>query len=264
MIQARVIKLGLLTAAFSPAYAIIFVHVFRQRDVTTPPSYLLTNVDSLLFFSSFHAARQFGSIFDLQTFAFGQGFGAFQHPAIFHPFWWFLDWLPSVEIAYLISEFLFSLCIFAFAYFVSTSLLVSGVAAFFATAFFFVPELFADHFGPCAPQVVLQIGLTYLALAAIGFGLRLRVWMLAGFAMLLYVIIMDWMYVIFSLPFVGACLAGLGLSVASGAERKMRPRVGMAFDWHGRHTHACLCVRYSRSLRLLHFDGGPRLVFQRT
>jgi hypothetical protein len=220
----RVIKLALLGTAFTAAYVVIFIHVFRPLGYPhAPPTYLLANVDSLLFFSSFHAARDFGSVADLQAFAFGQGFGAFQHPALFNLFWWLLDWTTSAELTYLITEFLVFASVFAFAHFVSGSLIVSGLAAFFATAFFFVPALFVDHFGPTAPQAVLQIAFAYLALAAIGFGLRRRVWMIAGFGILLYAVIMDWMYFIFVIPFVGLCLVAFALTATVTAQRKETP-----------------------------------------
>jgi hypothetical protein len=214
MLRGPTIKLTLLVGAFTAAFALIFVQSFRTLG------YLLTNVDSLLFFSSFHAARDFGSIADLQTFAFGQGFGAFQHPALFNLFWWLLDWTASVQLSYLITEFLVFVSVFAFAYFASSSLLVSGIAAFFATAFFFVPALFVDHFGTAVPQAILQIAFVYLGLAVIGFGLRRPLWISAGFAILLYAIVTDWMYFIFSIPFVGLCLVGVALSASVGAERK--------------------------------------------
>jgi hypothetical protein len=214
MLRGPTIKLTLLVGAFTAAFALIFVQSFRTLG------YLLTNVDALLFFSSFHAARDFGSIADLQTFAFGQGFGAFQHPALFNLFWWLLDWTASVQLSYLITEFLVFVSVFAFAYFASSSLLVSGIAAFFATAFFFVPALFVDHFGTAVPQAILQIAFVYLGLAVIGFGLRRPLWISAGFAILLYAIITDWMYFIFSIPFVGLCLVGFALSATVGAERK--------------------------------------------
>ena len=209
-----IVKWTLLIGAFTAAFAVIFVQAFRTLG------YLLTNVDALLFFSSFHAARDFGSVADLQTFAFGQGFGAFQHPAAFNLFWWLLDWTASVQLSYLITEFLVFVSAFAFAYFVSSSLLVSGTAAFFATAFFFVPALFVDHFGTAVPQAILQIAFVYLGLAIIGLGLRRRLWMIAGFAILLYAIIADWMYFIFSIPFVVLCLVGFALTASVGAERK--------------------------------------------
>jgi hypothetical protein len=217
VLRAPAIKLTLLVSAFAAAFALIFVQSFR------PLGYLFTNVDALLFFSSFHAARHFGSIADLQTFAFGQGFGAFQHPALFNLFWWLFDWTASVQLAYLITEFLVFVSIFAFAYFASNSVLASGVAAFFATSFFFVPALFVDHFGTAVPQAILQIAFAYLGLAAIGFGLRSHVWMIAGFAILLYAIITDWMYFIFIVPFVGMCLLAFALNASINAERKEMP-----------------------------------------
>src|SRR5262245_6003868 len=221
---ARIIRLMLIGAAFTAAFVAIFIHVFRPWGyLQAPPTFLLTNVDSLLFFSSFHAARHFGSVADLQTFAFGQGFGAFQHPALFNLFWWLLDWTASVQLTYLVTEFLVFVSVFAFACFASSSMIVSGFAAFLATSFFFVPELFVDHFGTAVPQAILQIALAYLGLAAIGFGLRRPVWMIAGFAILLYAVIMDWMYFIFLIPFVGLCLLAFALIATVTAERKEMP-----------------------------------------
>jgi hypothetical protein len=50
------------------------------------------------------------------------------------------------------------------------------------------------------PQHVLQIGLWYLALAPIEFGLQHRVRMAAGALVLVYVAVMDWLYLIVLLP----------------------------------------------------------------
>jgi hypothetical protein len=214
MPRGPIIKLTLLVGAFSAAFTLIFVQLFRFFG------YLLVNVDALLFFSSFYAQRRFGSLVDLQTFAFGQGFGAFQHPSLLSPFWWLLDWTASVQLAYVATEFLVFVGVFVFAYFASASVLAAGLAAFLATSFFFYPALFADHFGTAAPQVVLQIGCAYLALAALGFGLRRRIWMLAGFALLIYVAMMDWMYLIFIVPLIGLCLLALVLTAGTGTEAK--------------------------------------------
>jgi hypothetical protein len=61
---------------------------------------LLPSEDPLFFYASFSAARHLGSPLDLQTFAFGQEFGEFQHPGILNPFWWVLDATRSVVVAY--------------------------------------------------------------------------------------------------------------------------------------------------------------------
>ena len=43
---------------------------------------IFDGADHLYYISSYLASRRFGSLLDLQTFPFGQGFGIFQHPAL--------------------------------------------------------------------------------------------------------------------------------------------------------------------------------------
>jgi hypothetical protein len=210
------LALTLLAGVLTAALALIFVQLFRFFG------YLLANVDALLFFSSFYAERRFGSIADLQTFAFGQGFGAFEHPSRFNLFWWLLDWTMSVQLAHVVTEFLVFASIFVFTCYVSSNRLVCGVAAFLATSFFFYPALFVDHFGTVAPQVILQIGFAYLAIGLIAFGLRRPVWMVCGFALLLYVVVMDWIYFIFLVPLIGINLLALIFVAASTNAGKTR------------------------------------------
>jgi hypothetical protein len=175
--------------------------------------YEFSNVDSLYYLSGFVASRHFGTLLDLQSFAFGQGFGAFQHPTVLNVFWWVFDWSDSVQLAYIFTELSVFACVLTFAFWLSRNLLVAIVSGFLTVAIFFIPRLFADHFGPTMPQHILQIGLCYLALALVGFGLPRRVFMAAGFAVLVYVAMMDWLYLVFVLPLLGLGLAALCLTL---------------------------------------------------
>jgi len=188
--------------------------------------YLLSNVDGVYYFSSYMASRRFGTPFDLQTFAFGQGFGAFQHPTILHPFWWIFEFTRSVQIAYLATELTLFLAVMIFVRILSRSFALAIACGFLATAAFFLPEYFVDHFGTVMPQHVLQIALVYLALALIGFGTDDWRWLPAGFAILVYCTVMDSLYLAFIAPLVGIWVAALGLSLL--AERRLRPVLTLA------------------------------------
>jgi hypothetical protein len=165
--------------------------------------YAFSNVDPLFFVSSFTASRRFGTLFELQTFAFGQGFGAFQYPTILDVFWWVFTFFDSVQVAYIFTEISLFLCVLLFAFWLSRNLLVSIASGFLTVVVFFIPRFFADHFGTAAPQHVLQIAFCYLGLALIGFGLQNRILMAAGLLVLVYVAMMNWLFFVFVVPLLG-------------------------------------------------------------
>jgi hypothetical protein len=162
---------------------------------------LLSNPDPLLFYTSFNASRHFGSLLDLQTFAFGQGFGGFQHPTILHPFWWIFVWSQSVVLSFYFAVAV--LFVGTLAYFVALggSVFFGIIAAAAACTVFFNPAFLVDFFGPVMPQCLAQIGFAYFGLAILmtaGAPFFLRV--LAGLLVLAWSVIMDWPYASFLVP----------------------------------------------------------------
>lgn len=184
--------------------------------------YAFANVDPLFYFSSFTASLRFGDSLDLQTFAFGQGFGTFQHPTILNVFWWVFALSDNVQVAYAFTEISLFLCVLTFSFWLSRNLLVGIGSGILTVAIFFVPGLLADHFGSAMPQHILQIALCYLALALIGFGWRHRGLMAAGALVLVYVALMDWLYLIFVLPLLGLGFAALCLTMICDGWRAHR------------------------------------------
>ena len=89
-------------AMLSIRVALIFIvstaFLIQAFSPTLTEGMMLSNSDSLFFYSSHIASLNFGSLFDLQTFAFGQGFGSFQHATLHHPFWWIFDGTQSVVL----------------------------------------------------------------------------------------------------------------------------------------------------------------------
>jgi hypothetical protein len=181
--------------------------------------YSFSNVDPLFFVSSFVASRRFGTLFEFQTFAFGQGFGAFQYPTILDIFWWVFTFSDSVQVAYIFTEISLVLCVLSFCFWLSRNLLVSIASGFLTAAVFFIPRLFADHFGTVAPQHILQIALCYLALALIGFGLQNRVLMAVGLVVLVYVAMMNWLFFVFVVPLLGLGLAAQCMTMLAAGWR---------------------------------------------
>src|SRR5262249_17849303 len=95
---------------FTAIFIFLFAEVFKFFG------FHFSNVDALLFLSSFDASLHFGSIKEWQTFAFGQGFGAFQHPTVLHIFWWIFHATASVQLAYMFAEVVSFVCFFWFSY----------------------------------------------------------------------------------------------------------------------------------------------------
>ncbi len=191
----RLTAFGILTAAFTIIY-------FPFLKAT---GYIFSNADHLFFFSSFLASRRFGTLLDLQSFAFGQGFGLFQSPAIQHPFWWLFDVTRSAQIACALAEILMFAGILAYTLALrKINLYWAILIATVGTSLLFNQKILADYAVPADPQFYPQIGLAYFASAIfLGFGPRSTWWILAGIVMVFFVIVMDWQYVVFVLPVIG-------------------------------------------------------------
>jgi hypothetical protein len=132
--------------AMACGWVLLFIPIFWLFG------YSFSNVDPLFFVSSFVASRRFGTLFEFQTVSFGQGFGAFQYPTILDVFWWVFTFSDSVQVAYIFTEISLFLCVLTFCFWLSRNLLVSIASGFLTAAVFFIPRLFADHFGTVAPQ----------------------------------------------------------------------------------------------------------------
>lgn len=180
--------------------------------------------DHLHFISSYMASRRFGSWLDLQTFAFGQGFGLFQHPARAHPFWWIWELTNSDQLAYFAA--LFVLFAGVLTYYLSlrkNSVVWAIFAAFLCGTAVFNPSLMADYMAAGSPQLYFQIGVAYLGWAILlGFGPRATAWLSLGIALIYFSIVMDWPYAVFLLPFM-LLSAGAALSSLAGAAGPRAP-----------------------------------------
>src|ERR1700756_4813067 len=76
------------------ALTLIFYPNMYRRDG------IFNGADHLFYISSYLASRRFGSLLDLQTFPFGQGFGIFQHPGHPNPLWWIWELTNSDQLTY--------------------------------------------------------------------------------------------------------------------------------------------------------------------
>ncbi len=164
---------------------------------------LANGPDLLFFYASFNASQHFGSLFDLQTFAFGQAFGSFQHPTLLHPFYWIFDLSKSIVLSYYFTVIALWVGTLAYCRALGLSIfcgILCGTAA--CTGFFNVHYL-VDVFGGVGVQFVAQIAIAYLGMAAItAFAARSMFGTMLGFVVLGWSVLMDWLYAGFFLPFV--------------------------------------------------------------
>ncbi len=174
--------------------------------------YQFTTVDTLFYLSSFTAARRFGTFLDLQTFAFDQGFGAFQVPTILHPFWWIFTTTQSVVFSHYCVQLILFAGVFVYARALRIGTLACIVCAALTVALYFDVTIRADYFAGVAPWHVAQIGIGYLAVGLILRGAPRNVGALsAGLILLLATALIDWFYAIFLVPFVALTLTGFSV-----------------------------------------------------
>ena len=166
--------------------------------------FVFANVDHLLFIASYAASKYFGSLLDLQTFPFGQGFGVFQYPALLNASWWIWDLTKSDQLTYLASMFvLFGGVLVYYLSLRPRGIFLAIVAAFGAGTMVFNNFLMADYFATAMPQTYFQIGVAYFGCATfLGFGSGSLRWPLLGIGSLSYAVFMDWPMAIFLIPFV--------------------------------------------------------------
>src|SRR5262249_6725395 len=166
--------------------------------------FVFANVDHLLFIASYAASKHFGSLLDLQTFPFGQGFGVFQYPALLNASWWIWDLTKSDQLTYLASMFvLFGGVLVYYLSLRPRGVFSAIVAAFGAGTMVFNNFLMADYFATAMPQTYFQIGMAYFGCATfLGFGAGSFRWLLLGIGSLSYAVAMDWPMAIFLIPFV--------------------------------------------------------------
>jgi hypothetical protein len=165
---------------------------------------IFAGADHLYFISSYLASRRFGSLMDLQTFPFGQGFGIFQHPTLVNPFWWIWELTNSDQLSYFAAMFV--LFVGVVTYYLSLrekSIFWAIFAAFGCGTLVFNYRLMADYFATGNPQTYFQIGVAYFGCAILlGFGPRSAGSLLSGIALLYFAIVMDWPYALFLLPLI--------------------------------------------------------------
>ena len=170
----------------------------------SPKGSVFVSADHLYYISSYLASRRFGSLMDLQTFPFGQGFGVFQHPALPNPLWWIRELTNSDQLTYLAAMFV--LFVGVLTYYLSLrgeSTLWAIFAAFGCGTLVFNNLVMADYYATGMPQTYFQIGVAYFGCAILlGFGPRSTGWLLLGIALLYFAIVMDWPYALFLLPFI--------------------------------------------------------------
>ena len=220
----RAVAPGAIFVLSTLALTLIYYPDLRREGV------VFTTVDHLYYISSYLASRRFGSLTDLQTFPFGQGFGIFQHPALPNPLWWIWELTDSDQLAYISAMFVLFGGVLA--YYLSLrkrSILWAIFAAFVCGTAVFNNFIMADYYATVMPQTYFQIGVTYFGCAILlGFGPRSIPWLLFGVALLYFAIVMDWPYAIFLIPFillsVSAALLPLGGATGRG-DRADRRRV---------------------------------------
>ena len=182
---------------------------------------LASNADPLFFYVSFNGSQRFGSSLDLQTFAFGQGFGGFQHPTLLHPYWWIFDYSHSIVVTYYFAIVVLFIGTLTQYRALGRDLFLGIVAATTACTLFFNSHYLADFFGAVAAQHVAQIGIAYLGLAIVAMSSsRSFAGMLLGFLLLAWSILMDWLYAAFLVPFIGINLIAFA---RPGSGRSHRP-----------------------------------------
>jgi hypothetical protein len=174
--------------------------------------------DHLYYISSYLASRRFGSLMDLQTFAFGQGFGIFQHPALPNPLWWIWELTNSDQLIYFAAMFvLFGGVLGYYLSLREKSMFWALLAAFGCGTMVFNHFVMADYYATGMPQTYFQIGVAYFGCAILlGFGPRSAGWLLLGVALVCFAIVMDWPYAIFLVPFI-LLSAGAALLARGGA-----------------------------------------------
>ena len=168
---------------------------------------MLPNSDPLFFYASFKASQHFGSLIDLQTFAFGQGFGGFQHPTILNPFWWVFDWTQSVVLSYYFTIAVLLLSVATYYRALGATVYSGLFAGPMVCVVFFNAWFIVDFFGPVAPQAIVQIGFVYFGLATLTGPFAFFPRMLVGLILLGWSVLMDWQYAVFLVPFIAINLA---------------------------------------------------------
>src|ERR1043166_892831 len=170
----------------------------------SPRGSVFVSADHLYYISSYLASRRFGSLTDLQTFPFDQGFGIFQHPALPDPLWWIWELTNSDQLTYLAAMFvLFSGVLTYYLSLRATSIFWAILAAFACGTAVFNNSVMADYYATGMPQTYFQIGVAYFGCAILlGFGPRSTTWLLLGIALQYFAIVMDWPYALFLIPFI--------------------------------------------------------------
>lgn len=202
--------------------ALVFVGLVACLRVsfTINPIMLFPNPDPLFFYVSYSASRAFGSMLDLQSFTFGQGFGAFQHPTLLHPFWWIFNSTQSVVLTYFATIVALLLGTLAYHRAVGGSIFSAMLSGMVACALFFNPKYLIDYFGATGAHHLAQIGFTYLGLALLfGPGSLSLLWSATGMAVVIWAVLADWLYASFLIPFVLINLFVWGVY----ADRRRRP-----------------------------------------
>jgi hypothetical protein len=239
MVQIEVWARSLLkrVATIGPVFVLsTFALTLIYYPNLSPRGSTFVSADHLYYISSYLASRRFGSLMDLQTFPFGQGFGIFQHPALLNPFWWIWELTNSDQLAYVAAMFV--LFIGVLTYYLSLqvrSIFWAVLAGFACCTLVFNNSVMADYYATGMPQTYLQIGVAYFGCAVLlGFGPRSPCRLLLGVALIYFAIIMDWPYAIFLLPFIavsaGAALLTLGRAPdprASGRRLNRRQAVAV-------------------------------------
>lgn len=186
-----------------------------------------TNSDPLLFISSFNASRLFGSLWDLQSFAFGQSFGAFQFPTILDPtLWVFALSHQSVPLTFyfaIVATFFGTLVYY---YALRRQVFVGIAVAFVTCTVLFNLQFSADFVSAIAPNIIAQLGLIYLTTGLMMIvGANSVVWMTLLFAFLFYVVISGWAFGMLTVPVIGLSLLALAVPLSP----KRRALVGVLF-----------------------------------
>jgi hypothetical protein len=164
---------------------------------------LFPNPDPLFFYTSFEASRHFGSMLDLETFTFGQGFGAFQHPTLLHQFWWIFGWTQSVVLSIYFEVAVLFLGTLAYYRALGGSIYFGIIASAIACTELFNTRFLVDFFDAAVPQGLAQTGFAYFGLAIlIGSGVPSLMRIVAGLLLLGWAVTMDWLYASFVVPFI--------------------------------------------------------------
>jgi hypothetical protein len=187
--------------------------------------------DHLYYISSYLASMRFGSLLDLQTFPFGQGFGVFQHPALANPSWWIWELTSSDQLTYIAAMFVLFGGVLTYYLSLREKSIFWGIfAAFLCGTMVFNNSVMADYYATGMPQTYFQIGVAYFGCAILfGFGPHSTRWSLLGIGLLYFAIVTDWPYAIFLIPFILLSIgAAILLSISAAFQARggaTKPRV---------------------------------------